>query len=166
MVGSFDGGFVSRTTKARIIGAEKGRADKIWYPYRQIRCPGSTEHGFWLTKVVPLDQLEATTGWVVARKILEKSAFSVWQNVLSMLNSTGRPVYTGTGWQRYALVLPFWEPRRERMPHFLEKRKPDFQSFLVPNDPAFSTRLVTYKPGHSVKSLFVETSFWWRGDLL
>ena len=71
-VGSFDGGF-GASYLARIVGQKKAR--EIWYLCDQYDAQEALAMGL-VNKVVPLDQLEATTvEW--CRKIMEKSPLAI-----------------------------------------------------------------------------------------
>jgi naphthoate synthase len=71
-VGSFDGGF-GASYLARIVGQKKAR--EIWYLCDQYDAQEALDMGL-VNKVVPLDQLEATTiEW--CRKIMEKSPLAI-----------------------------------------------------------------------------------------
>ncbi|MBC7922606.1 MAG: 1,4-dihydroxy-2-naphthoyl-CoA synthase [Ferruginibacter sp.] len=121
MVGSFDGGF-GASYLARIVGQKKAR--EIWYLCEQYDAQEALAMGL-VNKVVPLDQLEATTvAW--CRKILQKSPLA-----LRMLKCSFNAELDGqAGIQELAgnatLLYYLTEEAREGKNAFLEKRPPDF----------------------------------------
>jgi len=123
-VGSFDGGF-GASYLARIVGQKKAR--EIWYLCEQYTAQEALEMGL-VNKVVPLDQLEATTiEW--CRKIMEKSPLAI-----RMLKSAFNAELDGqAGIQELAgnatLLYYLTEEAQEGKQAFLEKRKPNFDKF-------------------------------------
>lgn len=123
-VGSFDGGF-GASYLARIVGQKKAR--EIWYLCDQYDAQDALQMGL-VNKVVPLDQLEATTiEW--CRKIMEKSPLAI-----RMLKSSFNAELDGqAGIQELAgnatLLYYLSEEAQEGKQAFLEKRKPDFDRF-------------------------------------
>jgi len=124
IVGSFDGGF-GASYLARIVGQKKAR--EIWYLCDQYDAREALEMGL-VNKVVPLDQLEATTiAW--CRKILQKSPLA-----LRMLKCSFNAELDGqAGIQELAgnatLLYYLTEEAKEGKNAFLEKRQPDFSKF-------------------------------------
>ncbi|HHW88417.1 MAG TPA: 1,4-dihydroxy-2-naphthoyl-CoA synthase [Chloroflexi bacterium] len=123
-VGSFDGGF-GASYLARIVGQKKAR--EIWYLCDQYDAQEALQMGL-VNKVVPLDQLEATTiEW--CRKIMEKSPLAI-----RMLKASFNAELDGqAGIQELAgnatLLYYLSEEAQEGKQAFLEKRKPDFDKF-------------------------------------
>lgn len=123
-VGSFDGGF-GASYLARIVGQKKAR--EIWFLCDQYNAQDALDMGL-VNKVVPLDQLEATTiEW--CRKIMEKSPLAI-----RMLKSSFNAELDGqAGIQELAgnatLLYYLSEEAQEGKQAFLEKRKPDFSKF-------------------------------------
>lgn len=124
MVGSFDGGF-GASYLARIVGQKKAR--EIWYLCDQYDAQEALDMGL-VNKVVPLEQLEATTiAW--CRKMLEKSPLA-----LRMLKCSFNAELDGqAGIQELAgnatLLYYLTEEAKEGKNAFMEKRKPDFSKF-------------------------------------
>ena len=124
MVGSFDGGF-GASYLARIVGQKKAR--EIWYLCDQYDAQEALDMGL-VNKVVPLEQLEATTiAW--CKKILQKSPLA-----LRMLKCSFNAELDGqAGIQELAgnatLLYYLTEEAKEGKNAFLEKRKPDFSKF-------------------------------------
>jgi len=123
-VGSFDGGF-GASYLARIVGQKKAR--EIWYLCDQYDAQEALDMGL-VNKVVPLDQLEATTiAW--CRKIMEKSPLAI-----RMLKASFNAELDGqAGIQELAgnatLLYYLSEEAQEGKQAFLEKRQPDFDKF-------------------------------------
>jgi naphthoate synthase len=123
-VGSFDGGF-GASYLARIVGQKKAR--EIWYLCDQYDAQDALDMGL-VNKVVPLDQLEATTiAW--CRKIMEKSPLAI-----RMLKASFNAELDGqAGIQELAgnatLLYYLSEEAQEGKQAFLEKRQPDFDKF-------------------------------------
>ena len=123
-VGSFDGGF-GASYLARIVGQKKAR--EIWFLCDQYNAQDALDMGL-VNKVVPVDQLEATTiEW--CRKIMEKSPLAI-----RMLKSSFNAELDGqAGIQELAgnatLLYYLSEEAQEGKQAFLEKRKPDFSKF-------------------------------------
>ena len=123
-VGSFDGGF-GASYLARIVGQKKAR--EIWYLCDQYDAADALQMGL-VNKVVPLEQLEATTvEW--CRKIQEKSPLSI-----RMLKSAFNAELDGqAGIQELAgnatLLYYLSEEAQEGRNAYVEKRKPDFDKF-------------------------------------
>lgn len=123
-VGSFDGGF-GASYLARIVGQKKAR--EIWFLCDQYNAQEALDMGL-VNKVVPLDQLEATTiDW--CRKIMEKSPLAI-----RMLKASFNAELDGqAGIQELAgnatLLYYLSEEAQEGKQAFLEKRKPDFDKF-------------------------------------
>jgi len=123
-VGSFDGGF-GASYLARIVGQKKAR--EIWYLCDQYNAQEALDMGL-VNKVVPIDQLEATTiEW--CRKIMEKSPLA-----LRMLKASFNAELDGqAGIQELAgnatLLYYLSEEAQEGKQAFLEKRTPDFDRF-------------------------------------
>ncbi len=123
-VGSFDGGF-GASYLARIVGQKKAR--EIWYLCDQYDAQEALQMGL-VNKVVPLDQLEATTiEW--CRKIQEKSPLAI-----RMLKSAFNAELDGqAGIQELAgnatLLYYLSEEAQEGRNAYVEKRKPDFSKF-------------------------------------
>ncbi len=123
-VGSFDGGF-GASYLARIVGQKKAR--EIWYLCDQYAAQEALAMGL-VNKVVPLDQLEATTvEW--CRKIMEKSPLAI-----RMLKASFNAELDGqAGIQELAgnatLLYYLSEEAQEGKRAFLEKRQPNFAQF-------------------------------------
>ncbi|HSN76460.1 MAG TPA: 1,4-dihydroxy-2-naphthoyl-CoA synthase [Anaerolineae bacterium] len=123
-VGSFDGGF-GASYLARIVGQKKAR--EIWYLCDQYDAQDALQMGL-VNKVVPLEQLEATTiEW--CRKIQEKSPLSI-----RMLKSSFNAELDGqAGIQELAgnatLLYYLSEEAQEGRNAYVEKRQPDFGKF-------------------------------------
>jgi naphthoate synthase len=123
-VGSFDGGF-GASYLARHVGQKKAR--EIWFLCDVYTAEDAEKMGM-VNKVVPLDQLEATTvEW--CEKILEKSPLA-----LRMLKCSFNAELDGqAGIQELAgnatLLYYLSEEAHEGKNAFLEKRKPDFSKF-------------------------------------
>jgi naphthoate synthase len=123
-VGSFDGGF-GASYLARIVGQKKAR--EIWYLCDQYDAQDALQMGL-VNKVVPLEQLEATTiEW--CRKIQEKSPLSI-----RMLKASFNAELDGqAGIQELAgnatLLYYLSEEAQEGRNAYVEKRKPDFGKF-------------------------------------
>ncbi len=123
-VGSFDGGF-GASYLARVVGQKKAR--EIWFLCDQYDAQDALQMGL-VNKVVPLDELEATTvAW--CEKILEKSPLA-----LRMLKSAFNAELDGqAGIQELAgnatLLYYLSDEAKEGKNAFLEKRKPDFSKF-------------------------------------
>ncbi|TAE16096.1 MAG: 1,4-dihydroxy-2-naphthoyl-CoA synthase [Bacteroidetes bacterium] len=123
-VGSFDGGF-GASYLARVVGQKKAR--EIWFLCDVYNAEDALQMGL-VNKVVPLDQLEATTvEWCC--KMLDKSPIS-----LRMLKSSFNAELDGqAGIQELAgnatLLYYLSEEAQEGKNAFLEKRQPDFSKF-------------------------------------
>jgi naphthoate synthase len=123
-VGSFDGGF-GASYLARIVGQKKAR--EIWFLCDQYNAQDALEMGL-VNKVVPLEQLEATTvEW--CRKIQEKSPLAI-----RMLKASFNAELDGqAGIQELAgnatLLYYLSEEAQEGKKAFIEKRKPNFKKF-------------------------------------
>jgi naphthoate synthase len=123
-VGSFDGGF-GASYLARIVGQKKAR--EIWYLCDQYDAQDALQMGL-VNKVVPLEQLEATTiEW--CRKIQEKSPLAI-----RMLKSSFNAELDGqAGIQELAgnatLLYYLSEEAQEGRNAYVEKRQPDFGKF-------------------------------------
>lgn len=123
-VGSFDGGF-GASYLARIVGQKKAR--EIWYLCDQYDAQEALDMGL-VNKVVPLDELEATTiAW--CRKIMNKSPLA-----LRMLKSAFNAELDGqAGIQELAgnatLLYYLTAEAAEGKNAFLEKRDPDWDAF-------------------------------------
>jgi len=123
-VGSFDGGF-GASYLARVVGQKKAR--EIWFLCDVYDAREALQMGL-VNKVVPLEQLEATTvEW--CGKILDKSPLA-----LRMLKSSFNAELDGqAGIQELAgnatLLYYLSEEAQEGKRAFLEKRKPDFSKF-------------------------------------
>jgi len=123
-VGSFDGGF-GASYLARIVGQKKAR--EIWYLCDQYNAEEAREMGL-VNKVVPLDELEATTiAW--CRKIMAKSPLA-----LRMLKSSFNAELDGqAGIQELAgnatLLYYLSAEAAEGKNAFLEKRDPNWDAF-------------------------------------
>ena len=125
-VGSFDGGF-GASYLARVVGQKKAR--EIWYLCDQYDAQDALQMGL-VNKVVPLDQLEATTiEW--CRKIQEKSPLSI-----RLLKSSFNAELDGqAGIQELAgnatLLYYLSEEAQEGRNAYVEKRAPDFSKFPI-----------------------------------
>ena len=123
-VGSFDGGF-GASYLARVVGQKKAR--EIWFLCDQYDAQDALQMGL-VNKVVPLDQLEATTiEW--CRKIQEKSPLSI-----RLLKSSFNAELDGqAGIQELAgnatLLYYLSEEAQEGRNAYVEKRPPDFSKF-------------------------------------
>ncbi len=123
-VGSFDGGF-GASYLARIVGQKKAR--EIWFLCDQYDAQDALDMGL-VNKVVPLEQLEATTiEW--CRKIMDKSPLAI-----RMLKASFNAELDGqAGIQELAgnatLLYYLTQEAQEGKNAFLEKRKPDWDSF-------------------------------------
>jgi naphthoate synthase len=123
-VGSFDGGF-GASYLARIVGQKKAR--EIWFLCEQYTAQEALEMGL-VNKVVPLEELEATTvAW--AKRILEHSPLAI-----RLLKASFNAELDGqAGIQELAgdatLLYYLSEEAQEGKNAFLEKRKPDFSKF-------------------------------------
>ena len=125
-VGSFDGGF-GASYLARVVGQKKAR--EIWFLCDQYDAQDALQMGL-VNKVVPLDQLEATTiEW--CRKIQEKSPLSI-----RLLKSSFNAELDGqAGIQELAgnatLLYYLSEEAQEGRNAYVEKRAPDFSKFPI-----------------------------------
>ncbi|MFN8465158.1 MAG: 1,4-dihydroxy-2-naphthoyl-CoA synthase [Caldilineaceae bacterium] len=123
-VGSFDGGF-GASYLARIVGQKKAR--EIWFLCDQYDAQEALDMGL-VNKVVPLDQLEATTiEW--CRKIMAKSPLAI-----RMLKASFNAELDGqAGIQELAgnatLLYYLSAEAQEGKNAFLEKRDPDWDKF-------------------------------------
>jgi naphthoate synthase len=123
-VGSFDGGF-GASYLARIVGQKKAR--EIWYLCDQYDAQEALDMGL-VNKVVPLEQLEATTvEW--CRKIMAKSPLAI-----RMLKSSFNAELDGqAGLQELAgnatLLYYLSAEAQEGKNAFIEKRDPDWDKF-------------------------------------
>jgi naphthoate synthase len=123
-VGSFDGGF-GASYLARIVGQKKAR--EIWYLCDQYDAQEALDMGL-VNKVVPLEQLEATTiEW--CRKIMDKSPLAI-----RMLKSSFNAELDGqAGIQELAgnatLLYYLSAEAQEGKNAFIEKRDPDWDKF-------------------------------------
>ena len=123
-VGSFDGGF-GASYLARIVGQKKAR--EIWYLCDQYDAQEALDMGL-VNKVVPLEQLEATTiAW--CRKIMAKSPLAI-----RMLKSSFNAELDGqAGIQELAgnatLLYYLSAEAQEGKNAFIEKRDPDWDKF-------------------------------------
>ncbi len=123
-VGSFDGGF-GASYLARIVGQKKAR--EIWFLCDQYDAQDALAMGL-VNKVVPLDQLEATTiEW--CRKIMAKSPLAI-----RMLKASFNAELDGqAGIQELAgnatLLYYLSAEAQEGKNAFLEKRDPDWDKF-------------------------------------
>jgi len=123
-VGSFDGGF-GASYLARIVGQKKAR--EIWYLCEFYDAQEALAMGL-VNKVVPLDQLEATTiDW--CRKIQAKSPLAI-----RLLKSAFNAELDGqAGIQELAgnatLLFYLSEEAQEGRNAYVEKRPPDFSKF-------------------------------------
>lgn len=123
-VGSFDGGF-GASYLARIIGQKKAR--EIWFLCDQYDAQESLQMGL-VNKVVPLEELEATTvAW--CKRIMEHSPLAI-----RLLKSAFNAELDGqAGLQELAgnatLLYYLSDEAQEGKNAFIEKRKPNFQQF-------------------------------------
>ncbi len=123
-VGSFDGGF-GASYLARIVGQKKAR--EIWYLCEFYDAQEALAMGL-VNKVVPLDELEATTlDW--CRKIQAKSPLAI-----RLLKSAFNAELDGqAGIQELAgnatLLYYLSEEAQEGRNAYVEKRPPDFSKF-------------------------------------
>jgi naphthoate synthase len=123
-VGSFDGGF-GASYLARLVGQKKAR--EIWYLCEFYDAQEALEMGL-VNKVVPLEQLEATTiDW--CRKIQVKSPLAI-----RLLKSAFNAELDGqAGIQELAgnatLLYYLSEEAQEGRNAYVEKRLPDFSKF-------------------------------------
>ncbi len=123
-VGSFDGGF-GASYLARIVGQKKAR--EIWFLCDQYDAQDALDMGL-VNKVVPLEQLEATTvEW--CRKIMDKSPLAI-----RMLKASFNAELDGqAGIQELAgnatLLYYMSAEAQEGKNAFLEKRDPDWDKF-------------------------------------
>ena len=123
-VGSFDGGF-GASYLARIVGQKKAR--EIWFLCDQYDAQEALDMGL-VNKVVPLEQLEATTiEW--CRKIMAKSPLAI-----RMLKASFNAELDGqAGIQELAgnatLLYYLTAEAQEGKNAFIEKRDPDWDKF-------------------------------------
>lgn len=123
-VGSFDGGF-GASYLARIVGQKKAR--EIWYLCDQYDAGEALDMGL-VNKVVPLDELEATTvEW--CNKILKRSPTAI-----RLLKSSFNAELDGqAGIQELAgnatLLYYLSDEAKEGKDAFMEKRDPEFDKF-------------------------------------
>ena len=123
-VGSFDGGF-GASYLARIVGQKKAR--EIWYLCEFYDAQEALAMGL-VNKVVPLDELEATTlDW--CRKIQAKSPLAI-----RLLKSAFNAELDGqAGIQELAgnatLLYYLSEEAQEGRNAYVDKRPPDFSKF-------------------------------------
>lgn len=123
-VGSFDGGF-GASYLARIVGQKKAR--EIWYLCDQYDADDALNMGL-VNKVVPLDQLEATTiAW--CRKIMDKSPLAI-RMIKASFNAeldgqAGIQELAGNATLLYYLSAEAQEGKNA----FIEKRDPDWDKF-------------------------------------
>ena len=123
-VGSFDGGF-GASYLARIVGQKKAR--EIWFLCDQYDAEDALDMGL-VNKVVPLEQLEATTvEW--CRKIMAKSPLAI-----RMLKASFNAELDGqAGIQELAgnatLLYYMSAEAQEGKNAFIEKRDPDWDKF-------------------------------------
>jgi len=123
-VGSFDGGF-GASYLARIVGQKKAR--EIWFLCEQYDAEEALNMGL-VNKVVPLEQLEATTiEW--CQKMIKQSP-----TALRLLKSAFNAELDGqAGIQELAgnatLLYYLTEEAKEGKQAFMEKRDPDFSQF-------------------------------------
>jgi naphthoate synthase len=123
-VGSFDGGF-GASYLARIVGQKKAR--EIWYLCDQYDAQEALQMGL-VNKVVPLEELEATTiAW--CKRVMEHSPLAI-----RLLKSAFNAELDGqAGIQELAgnatLLYYLSDEAQEGKNAFVEKRKPDFQQF-------------------------------------
>lgn len=123
-VGSFDGGFGS-SYLARHVGQKKAR--EIWFLCEQYTADEAEKMGM-VNKVVPLEELEATTvQW--CRTIMKRSPMAL-RMIKRGLNAEldgqhGLMEFAGDATLMYYLM----EEAQEGKNAFLEKRDPDFKKF-------------------------------------
>ena len=123
-VGSFDGGF-GASYLARIVGQKKAR--EIWFLCDQYDAQEALDMGL-VNKVVPLEQLEATTvEW--CRKIMAKSPLAI-----RMLKASFNAELDGqAGIQELAgnatLLYYMSAEAQEGKNAFIEKREPEWDKF-------------------------------------
>ncbi len=123
-VGSFDGGF-GASYLARIVGQKKAR--EIWFLCDQYNAQEALQMGL-VNKVVPLEELEATTvAW--CKRIMEHSPLAI-----RLLKSAFNAELDGqAGLQELAgnatLLYYLSDEAQEGKNAFVEKRKPNFQQF-------------------------------------
>jgi naphthoate synthase len=123
-VGSFDGGF-GASYLARIVGQKKAR--EIWFLCDQYDAQEALDMGL-VNKVVPLEQLEATTiEW--CRKIMAKSPLAI-----RMLKASFNAELDGqAGIQELAgnatLLYYMSAEAQEGKNAFIEKRDPEWDKF-------------------------------------
>ena len=123
-VGSFDGGFGS-SYLARHVGQKKAR--EIWFLCEQYTADEAEKMGM-VNKVVPLEELEATTiQW--CRIIMKRSPMAL-RMIKRGLNAEldgqhGLMEFAGDATLMYYLM----EEAQEGKNAFLEKRDPDFKKF-------------------------------------
>jgi dihydroxynaphthoic acid synthetase len=101
-VGSFDGGF-GASYLARIVGQKKAR--EIWYLCDQYDAQDALDMGL-VNKVVPLDQLEATTIDVVPQNHGEKPAGDPDVEGIVQRRARRAGWHPGAGGQRHPALLP------------------------------------------------------------
>ena len=123
-VGSFDAGFGS-SYLARHVGQKKAR--EIWFLCEQYTADEAEKMGM-VNKVVPLEELEATTvQW--CRTIMKRSPLAL-RMIKRGLNAeldgqSGLMEFAGDATLMYYLM----EEAQEGKNAFLEKRDPDFKKF-------------------------------------
>lgn len=123
-VGSFDAGFGS-SYLARHVGQKKAR--EIWFLCEQYTADEAEKMGM-VNKVVPLEELEATTvDW--CRTIMKRSPLAL-RMIKRGLNAEldgqrGLMEFAGDATLMYYLM----EEAQEGKNAFLEKRDPDFKKF-------------------------------------
>ncbi|MEQ6120228.1 1,4-dihydroxy-2-naphthoyl-CoA synthase [Reichenbachiella sp. MALMAid0571] len=123
-VGSFDGGFGS-SYLARHVGQKKAR--EIWFLCEQYTAEEAEKMGM-VNKVVPLEELEATTvQW--CRTIMKRSPMAL-RMIKRGLNAEldgqhGLMEFAGDA----TLMFYLMEEAQEGKNAFLEKRDPDFKKF-------------------------------------
>jgi naphthoate synthase len=123
-VGSFDAGFGS-SYLARHVGQKKAR--EIWFLCEQYTADEAEKMGM-VNKVVPLEELEATTvQW--CRTIMKRSPMAL-RMIKRGLNAeldgqSGLMEFAGDATLMYYLM----EEAQEGKNAFLEKRDPDFKKF-------------------------------------
>ncbi|UXP31611.1 1,4-dihydroxy-2-naphthoyl-CoA synthase [Reichenbachiella agarivorans] len=123
-VGSFDAGFGS-SYLARHVGQKKAR--EIWFLCNQYSAKEAEDMGM-VNKVVPLDQLEATTvDW--CRTMMKRSPMAL-RMIKRGLNAEldgqrGLMEFAGDATLMYYLM----EEAQEGKNAFLEKRDPDFDKY-------------------------------------
>ncbi|WP_258104596.1 1,4-dihydroxy-2-naphthoyl-CoA synthase [Marinoscillum sp. MHG1-6] len=123
-VGSFDAGFGS-SYLARHVGQKKAR--EIWFLCEQYTAKEAEDMGM-VNKVVPLEELEATTvSW--CRTIMQRSPMAI-RMIKRGLNAEldgqrGLMEMAGDA----TLMFYLMEEAQEGKNAFLEKRNPDFKKF-------------------------------------